>query len=280
MLWRRQQLGFEAHMGSYIDGHCHLDDASFDEDRDAVWERARAAGLAGAVLAGVSPETWARQRALASRYAGLVWTAGLHPCAVAGMSPVQLRAALDALPACFVGPNPARGLGELGLDTRLVERASLDRQLPVFRHQLAIARDRALPIVLHLNGRGVHAAALSLLRADGLPIAGGLVHAYSGSAELVAEYVALGLHLSFAATVCRADARKVHRAVLSTPADRLLVETDCPDQSPPGCARRNEPQNLLVIADAIARIRSETSLLVLERSRRALIGIFPAAFPL
>lgn len=258
----------------YVDAHCHLDDASFSDDLPAVLGRAREAEITGFVVAGVDPDSWVRQRALAARVPGLLWTAGLHPCVAARLPTEAAARALAALPACFEGPDRATGLGETGLDTRFCPKSTLEAQLVVFRESLALARALDVSIVLHVNGPGTHLRTLQRLKADGLPRAGGMVHAYSGSAELVPEYVALGLHISFAGTVCRPEARKVHAAALAVPAERLLVETDAPDLAPPGASRRNEPAHLRAVAEAVAALRGEPAERVLHRSAAACATLF------
>jgi TatD DNase family protein len=258
----------------YVDAHCHLDDERLADIEAEVFARAADAGVSGFVVAGVDPASWARQRALAARRPGVRWTAGLHPCAVASLSAEAIDAAMSALPAAFEGPNAATGLGETGLDTRFCARESLSRQESVLRASLALARALNVPVVLHLNGQGTHARALATLRADGLPRAGGMVHAYSGSAELVAEYVALGLHISFAGTVCRPEARKVHAAARAVPADRLLLETDAPDLTPPDLPRPNEPAALLAVAASVAALRGDSAAALLARSAAACAELF------
>lgn len=259
----------------YVDSHCHLDDDAFDADRDAVIARARAVGVESFVLAGVDPATWTRQRALAETRPGFVWSAGLHPMRAATFSNSDARAALDALPSCFSGPSPARALGETGLDARFVPRDSIERQLVVFREQLALARAIDVPVILHVLGRGTHLRALDAMRSDGVPRRGGVVHSYSGSAELAVEYLALGLSISFSASVCRITADRAHRAAASVPLERLLVETDSPDLAPPGRDRRNEPAALLDVAEAMAKIRGvdrESILAATASNAHALFG--------
>lgn len=259
----------------YIDSHTHLDFETFDHDRPEVIARACAQGITGQLIAGVRPEHWPRQRALAATWPGLRWTAGLHPQVAAELDPAARRAALDALPAAFEGPHPACAIGEIGLDRQFVDRATLPAQTESFRAQLAYARDRDLPVVLHIVA--THGHALELLRRDGLPRAGGVVHSYSGSADTAAAYLALGLHIGFVATLCRPEARKLHRAARAIPDDRLLIETDAPTQAPPGHARRNEPALLPVVATALAALRDtqpERVLATTSRNAETLFGSF------
>lgn len=260
-----------------IDSHCHLDDEAFDTDRAEVIARARAAGLTGFVLAGVDPSTWVKQRALAGSTSGVVWSAGLHPMRAATYSDDAARVALDELESCFRGPFAARAVGETGLDAQFVPRDSIDRQLPIFREQLALARSLDLPVVLHVLGRGTHLRTLETMKQDGAPPRGGVVHSYSGGAELSVEYLALGLSISFSGSVCRATADRVHRAAAVVPLDRLLIETDSPDLAPPGANRRNEPRALLDVADSVAKIRGVERAAILEATAanaRALFGPF------
>lgn len=262
----------------HIDTHNHLDLPAFDADRDAVLARARAAGVGGHLVAGVDPDGWIRQRRLAEAVPGVRWAAGLHPQVAAEMDESAIDAALGGLRAAFDGPHAACAVGETGLDRLEVDRSTLPAQRHAFRAQLAIARELDRPLVLHILR--AHGAALDILRGDGLPAAGGVVHSFSGNAELAREYVALGLHVAFVGTVCRDEAKKLHRAAAELPADRLLVETDAPDQSPPGLEGRNEPSALIRVAEGVARHRGCTAAEVLARSDRnaeALFGVFAAA---
>lgn len=259
----------------HVDTHNHLDFPAFDADRDAVLEQARAAGVGGHLIAGVEPAHWPRQRALAAQHPGIRWTAGLHPQWAAKLTPDAIDAALDGLPAQLDGPHAACGIGETGLDRLFADPETLPRQIHAFRAQLAIARTHDRPLVLHIVR--AHGKALEILKADGIPAAGGVVHSFSGNRELAREYLTLGLHIGFAGPICRANARTLRGAAEDVPLDRLLVETDAPDQSPPGGPARNEPTTLIAVAEAVAAARGVEPDAVLRRSTRnaeALFGVF------
>jgi TatD DNase family protein len=196
---------------------------------------------------------------------------GVHP-QVAGAAPgerpgMALDEQLAALDRAARGepltagepplPRP-QAIGELGLHaTGKAPPERLQQQERAFRAQLALARQLDLPLVLHVVR--THAEVLRILKSDGVPRAGGVVHSYSGSAELVADYVRLGLHLSFAGPVTYPDAHRVQAAARAVPAARLLVETDAPDQTP--WARRPapcEPAFLPDIVQALAAHRGTT----------------------
>ncbi|MEZ4265877.1 MAG: TatD family hydrolase [Myxococcota bacterium] len=258
-----------------IDAHCHLDAAEFDADRDAALERARAVGVRAFVLAGVDPEGWLRQSALARAHRDVYAGYGIHPWTAAAAPDGATDDLMAALGDALDSPHLERpvALGEMGLDrSPRVPKDSATRQETLFRAQLALARERELPVILHIVR--AHGRALEILAADGLPRAAGQVHAYSGSAELVPRYVALGLSLSFGAAVTRPACARAARAV---PPERLLVETDAPDQPPPARAKtRNEPAFIdeIVAALAAARGAAPADLAALtERNARALFAL-------
>jgi TatD DNase family protein len=147
-------------------------------------------------------------------------------------------------------------VGECGLDGASVAAgASLERQVRVLGAHLALARKYRLPAVLHCLK--LHDPLLALLREEPLP-AGGALHSYSGGAEQVRAYLALGLHFSFAGPVTYEGARRPIAAVQAVPPDRLLLETDAPDQTPRPHRGRNEPAFLPEIAAAVALATGRT----------------------
>lgn len=240
-----------------IDSHCHLDDARFEVDRAEVINRARVAGVELFVLAGVDPAGWVAQERLVRSHADMVYSAGVHPQVVSSLGEVDLAAALEALVSWFTRKEGAApvALGETGLDRSPVSPPeSFPRQTRAFRQQLALARDLDIPVILHILR--MHEETLLILKKDGLPRAGGVVHSYSGSADLVPRYTSLGLHLAIPGTVSYLRAPKIWAAAAAIPDHLLLVETDAPDQTPePHRPGRNEPAYLPAILSALARIR-------------------------
>ena len=249
-----------------IDTHCHLDAPAFDADRAAVIARAQAAGVTGFLLAGVNPEGWSRQRALVERVPGCARLAGFHPQEAAAFDLAALCAELDR------APRPI-GVGEIGLDARLGEETS-PAQRHAFRAQLAVARERRLPVSLHVVG--AWAPLLAILDQDRLPAAGGVLHACSASAEVVDALVKRGLHIAFGGAATWPKAKKLHRALNATPLHRLLVETDAPDLPPASVTGRNEPASLPGIIQALAALRDQPApalAAAAEENARRLFGL-------
>ncbi len=236
-----------------FDSHCHLDLPAFDADREAVWDRATGAGVCGALIPAVSPAHWAETLHVAR--AGSRWVAlGIHPYALQDLDDAAVADALDALPGWLGDPDGrVVAVGECGLDGTLdPARASLDRQREVLAAHLRVAVRADLPLVLHV--RGAHREALEVLGREGLPSRAGVVHSYSGGTEHQRAYLDLGLHLAFGGAITRPRARRPVEALKATPADRLLLETDAPDQPVAGVVR-GEPGDLVTVIRHAAAAR-------------------------
>jgi TatD DNase family protein len=234
-----------------IDTHCHLDGPAFDADRVDALERARSVGVSDVVVPAVAPSGWERLLAFAAAHPGVHAALGIHPQALPGIAPADDDRHLADLEAAL-GRGGAVAVGECGLDGPTSEEgASLDRQRAVLRGHLAIARRLGLPVLLH--SLRTHDAMREELERAGVA-AGGVLHSFSGSAGQVPAFAALGLHFAFAGPVTYASARKPLDAARAVPRDRLLLETDAPDQTPhPHRGSRNEPARLPLVRDAVAR---------------------------
>jgi TatD DNase family protein len=232
-----------------IDTHCHLDGPAFDGDRPEVLARARAAGVTDVVVPAIGPDGWAALRALSAANPGVHFGLGVHPQLVPELDPRHDDRLLADLEAALARGG-AVAVGECGLDGPAAEAgAPLDRQAALLRGQLGLARRFRLPVVLHVLR--AHDAALRVLREEPL-LHGGVLHSWSGSADQVGPFAALGLHFSFAGPVTYERARKPAAAARAVPPDRLLVETDAPDQTPRPQRGRNEPALLPLVVAAVA----------------------------
>jgi TatD DNase family protein len=236
-----------------IDTHCHLDVPRFDADRKAVLERAWAAGVRGLVVPAIGPNAWEALLEWPKRDARVQVGLGIHPQLVPDLDPRdddRHLADLDSL----LARGGAIAVGECGLDAAT---GQLERQTAILRAHFALARKHSLPMLVHVLR--AHPPYLKVLREEGVPPAGLLMHSYSGSAELTPGYVKLGCHFSFAGPVSFEEARRPLDALRSVPLDRLMVETDAPDQAPhPHRGQRSEPAFLPLIVDAMEKARGES----------------------
>ncbi len=236
-----------------IDTHCHLDKADFDGDRAAALARARAAGVTEVVVPAVGPP-WDGLLRLARSTPGVHAGVGVHPQLLPELDACDDDRLLSDLESAL-GRGGAVAVGECGLDGPSSQGAPLERQRWVLAGHLALARRFSLPVVLHCLR--AHEPLLELLEREPLP-AGGVLHSYSGGPELVPRYARLGLHFAFAGPVTFEKARRPLEAVRAVPPERLLLETDAPDQTPRPHRGRNEPAYLAEIAAAVARALGTT----------------------
>jgi TatD DNase family protein len=233
-----------------IDTHCHLDAAEFDADRDAVIAAARAAGVARIVVPAVDRASFAAVRALAARHDGVRYALGIHPLFVDRADEADLDALREAVAAAIGDPRFV-AVGEIGLD-HFVPGLDRARQQRFLAAQLRIARDFGLPVILHVR-RAQDAVAAQLRR---MPPAGGIAHAFNGSAQQARAFVGLGCALGFGGAMTYARALQIRRLARELPLEAIVLETDAPDIAPAWLrGQRNAPGELAGIAALLAALR-------------------------
>jgi TatD DNase family protein len=249
-----------------IDTHCHLDVAAFDADRDAAIARATAAGVVGMLVPAIRPRTWGRLAELARKHAaaGVRCAFGIHPQIVPELEVEELAGDLTA--RLVEAARDAIAIGECGLDGGTGARELQER---IFRAHVRAAREASKPLVVHVLR--AHDAAPRILRDEG-PVTG-VLHSYSGGADLVGVYRDLGLAFSFAGPVTYANARRPVAAARAIPDELLLAETDAPDQAPqPRRGGRSEPAFVADVIAGLAAARgasaSEIAALTCANARR------------
>lgn len=229
-----------------VDTHCHIDAPEFEDDREAVIARARAAGVCAQIVPAVSRAGWAALAALTEKHPDLYPAYGLHPCYLAEHREEDLQA-LEA----WLAEHQAVAVGECGLD-RHEDDLDGPAQLRFFRSQLRIAADLDLPVIVHAR-RAVEEVEL-LLRE--FPRLSGVIHSFSGSFQQADRLWQRGFYTSFGGPLTYANARRVRALVAACPEELLLLETDAPDQSPISRrGARNEPAALVEILLEAARLR-------------------------
>jgi TatD DNase family protein len=229
-----------------VDTHAHLQMEEFAADLPQVLARARDAGVGRLVTVGVELESSAAAVALADRHPEVWAVVGVHPHDAAtwdGDTARRLEGLLDH-------PKVV-GVGETGLDF-FRQRAPAGDQERAFRHQIRIARERDLPLVVH--SRQAHQRVLEILREES-PLPGGVLHCFSGNLEEARDALALGLFLSFGAPLTYPNAGETRRIAGAVATDRILLETDCPYLPPQGRrGSRNEPSLMGETVAALAGI--------------------------
>lgn len=230
-----------------IETHCHIHDPAFDEDRDEVVSRARAAGVTTMVLIGEDLPDSAKALAMAERY-DLRGAAGIHPHRAAD-APGDIAAAIAPL---LKNPRVV-AIGETGLDY-YYDNSPRDAQAAALRAQLRVARERSLPVIFHQ--RDAFDDFVGILREEWHPGMRGVVHCFTGTADQAHTYVEeFGLFLGIGGVVTFASAGALREAVRSIGSGAIVLETDCPYLAPvPMRGRRNEPAFLEYVAAKVGEL--------------------------
>ena len=252
-------------MPTFVDSHCHLADPAFDADRDAAIARARDAGASALVCIGESPDAARRARDIAHAHPGFVWhTAGVHPHDAASFDAARDEAAIRDEIA-----HGAVAIGECGLDYHY-DHSPRDQQRRAFAAQLALAAELHRPVVVHT--REAVDDTTAMVQEAGRAGVIGIMHCFSGPAELAETAIEAGWFISFSGIIT--FKKWSDDALLRLPpADRLLVESDAPYLSPvPHRGKRNEPafvaQTVLKLAEARGLTAERLGLIVTENAAR------------
>lgn len=234
-----------------IDTHCHLDVPRFDADRPAMLERCWAAGVTGLVVPAIGPATWEALLEWPQRDARVQIGLGIHPQLLPALDPADDERHLALLDE-LLSRGKAIAVGECGLDGPSEAGAPMERQLRVFDAHVKLARKHGLPLLVHCLRAHPHLQ--RYLKREAIPSRGLLMHSYSGSADLTPFYAQAGCHFSFAGPVTFPEARRPLDALRAVPVERLMAETDAPDQAPhPHRSERNEPALLPLVIEAMSR---------------------------
>lgn len=232
-----------------IDSHCHLDDARFVDDLDEVLERAAAAGVQQFVVPTVTRERWPRLHKLAQQYDCIRPAYGLHPWFCDTSDTDEDIAALTE----WLANVDAVAIGECGIDL-MPNLPPLEIQLPPFCAQLRLAIARELPVIVHAV-RSADLVAQEIKSHSGLR---GVIHGFNGSLQQAERFISLGMHIGIGSLITYERNQRLRGVAQRLPLERLLLETDAPDQS--GAAHhgeRNEPAYLPETAAMLARLRKQ-----------------------
>ena len=239
-----------------IDSHCHLDPRAYGDDAgvDAVVARALEAGVTAMVTigSGYGFESAARAVAVARRHPRhLRASVGLHPHDASAFDDdafARLLALADA-------PEVV-ALGEMGLDFHY-DTSPRDAQRTAFRAQLAAARARGMPVIIHDRESG--GETLAILDDERAWNTGVLFHCYTGDVAYMEQIVERGGYVSIPGIVTFKNGDTMRQVAARVPADRLLLETDSPFLTPiPHRGTRNEPRHVTLVAAKVAEVRGTT----------------------
>lgn len=237
-----------------VDSHAHISGEEYDADRNEVIKRARAAGVRAILNIGSGePASGVFERAIevAEAYENVYAAVGVHPHDALlfdeGVA-TQLKQLLGE-------SSRVVALGEIGLDYHY-DHSPREVQRKVFARQLRIARELALPVIIH--SREADTETIEILRAEWQGSGrGGVMHCFGGGARMAENALQLGMMISFAGNLTFKNAESLRDAARHIPLERLLIETDCPYLTPvPFRGKRNEPARVVEVARQLAQLKN------------------------
>lgn len=251
-----------------FDSHAHYDDRQYDEDREELLSRLFAEeGVTGIMTIGCTVESSLASLRLAETHPAIYASVGMHP----EYADRVCDETLAKLARLLQHPK-AVALGEIGLDYHY-ETPPRDIQQAAFRAQLALAEQTGYPVIVH--DREAHGDTLSILQE--FPAVRGVLHSYSGSAEMAKVLLSMGWYISFSGVVTFKNARQAVEVAAMVPNDRFLTETDAPYLTPvPYRGKRNDSGRMRYTLQKLAEIRQvpfETVEKQAEENARRLFGI-------
>lgn len=251
-----------------IDSHVNLHAHQFDEDRDAVIDRARTAGVSLMVEISDKLSTFEATHALALAHSDIWCTVGAHP------HEAKDHVTMTAQDLVTLSHRPrVVGIGECGLDFHY-DLSPRDEQIAVFRTHIAAARKTGLPLVVHTReADDVMGQILAEEQARG-PFRF-LMHCYTSGSQLAEQAAEMGAWFSVSGIASFKVANEVRDVIRAMPADRIIVETDCPYLAPvPHRGRRNEPAFIGHVLQTLADVRGWTASEAEARTTDAFFNLF------
>lgn len=230
-------------MNNIFDSHAHYNDRRFDDDRASVLQNLPLQGVTTVLNCGTTISSSEDCLQLTEEYNFLFAACGVHP-----HEAEQEENKLDAL-YTLLKHEKCLAVGEIGLDYHY-DFSPRDTQKRVFERQIQIANELQMPVIVH--DRESHEDTMSLLKKYK---PAGVVHCFSGSAEMAKEVVKLGMYVGFGGALTFKGARKPLEAAAVVPQDKLLLETDCPYMAPvPHRGKRCDSSMIPIAAQVIADI--------------------------
>ena len=236
----------------YFESHAHYDDGRFSKDIHKVLAECKNAGVEYLINIGADLESSKKSVKFAAEYDFIYASVGVHPHDAKTLN----ENSFAELKKCAAAAKVV-AIGEIGLDFHY-DHSPRDAQRKWFVRQMELAKELSLPVVIH--SREAIAETFEIVKDARLSErsgkGAGVIHCYSGSADMAQKFVNLGYFIGIAGPVTYKNARKLVETVEKIPIERILIETDCPYLSPePFRGKRNDSQNLRYICEKISKIK-------------------------
>lgn len=228
--------------------HAHYDDKAFDEDRENLLPELYQNGITTIINVSSDLASIKRTLSLAEKYPYIYGAVGVHP---SDSGELTEETFLELTKACR--HEKVVAVGEIGLDYYWQEPEK-EIQKKWFERQLLLAQEVSLPVIIH--SREAAKDTLDMMRALHAEKSGGVIHCFSYSKEMAAEFLKLDYYFGIGGVVTFQNAKKLREAVSYIPIDKILLETDSPYLSPvPNRGKRNNSGNIPYIAQELAQIK-------------------------
>lgn len=255
-----------------VESHAHINLEAFEGEVGAVIDRARTAGVSHICNVFLGPGAYEDTAGLFADRPEVFFILGVHPHYTEEIT----QETYDRMTRAFDADPRLKAVGEIGLDY-FYNYSPPEVQQQTFRDQLAFARERDLPVVIH--SRDAHADSIAILKDMGFRDRPVLWHCFGSGEDLAREIIGLGWHVSIPGTVTFRRNEELRGAVPTIPLERMVLETDCPFLTPePYRGKRNEPAYIAFTAACVAELRGEpVEKIWLETGRNALefFGVEP-----
>lgn len=250
---------------TFVDSHCHLDFEQFNEERDAIVQRATEQGVGRIIVPALDLQNCAGVLKLTEQYCGVFAAVGIHPNSTAVLPSHWLQTIKQ-----YAQHKKVVAIGEIGLDYYW-DDSPKEVQHEALRQQVALAAELDLPVIIHNRDSSedvIRLLAESALAGRERP---GVLHSFSADWATAQAALEMGFYLGFTGPVTFKKADALREIVAQVPLDRILVETDAPYLTPhPFRGKRNEPSYVRFVAEEIAKIRGmETAVFAAQSTRNA-----------
>lgn len=253
-----------------IDTHIHLDDARYNDDLEAVLNRAREGGVKRFIIPGADPTTLKRAIEIVETYDDVYFAVGVHPYDLEAFKSLDFEK--------YVHHEKCVAIGECGLDYFRLEGSDAEKedekrkQKEIFIAQIELAKKYKKPLIVHIRDASRDSKEILLAHSDAK--LGGVLHCYNADDELL-SLAKNGFYFGIGGVLTFKNAKKLVNVLPKIPAENLIIETDGPYLTPtPYRGQRNEPLYTTCIADKMSEILEKTLKDIKETTTQNALKLF------
>lgn len=230
----------------YFESHAHYDDGRFKNDREEILNLLPSCGIDYVINVGCDMKSSRESIKMAEKYDYIYAAVGVHPHDAENMK----ESDLDEIRQ-MSNHKKVVAIGEIGLDF-YYDNSPRDVQRYWFKRQLEIVKELNKPVIIH--SRDASQETFDIIKESG--VKKGVIHCYSGSAQMAMDYVKMGFYIGVGGVVTFSNAKKLVEVVETIQLEQILIETDSPYLSPiPNRGKRNDSRNLQFVVEKIAKIK-------------------------